>query len=1021
MFEAMADKNGYASHTVMTGKDGIAAFAAGPYDVVVTDLQLPDMKGTEVVCELRKNDNDVPIVIVTGSGSEKIAAEALSHGVSNYVIKDGQRSFSRQLPSIIQSLISQRQATRARQGAEARYRTLAMVAPVGIFHTNPEGQVTFVNDRWCEIAGMSPDDALGKGWHAALHPDDRAEVAAAWQGFVRSAGLFEKEYRYRRPNGEFSYCLVRAMAETDGNGDVTGYVGAVTDISEQNIAEAELKSAHDLLEQRVAERTRELKDEIAVREAAEKELAGKERLLRNALDNMSGGLFMFGPDFNIEIISPSFSTFYEIPPALCVEGTSAIPIIRFRAERGDYGPGDTDQIVARRLAGYDMTAPQTVIDAVSGNRTIELFRAPLEDGRVIGVFNDVTERLNSEKARKESEHRYSTVVDHIGDSIVVHDFDGNIVEVNSSASENLEYARDELLAMTIGDIEIAVPVDKILETWRNTDPGQRRAFKGMHRRKDGTVFPVDVRGEIIEISGQQRILVSARDMTEAQAAEAARAEAEGQLRAIVDASPSAISLAGIDGGILTVNKTYSEWAAADPSALIGKSPADLYVPETAAEIEQCNRQVLGTGETFIAERTLLFPDGVRRQVLTHKCPIASPAGEIYALATINTDITEQRRTEAHLLHAEKLATLGRMAAGITHELAQPLNIIRLVTQSSLLERNVSDDTTEALETIDSQIVRMAEIIDHMRIFARKDTAPHQIFPPLASVEAALGFMAQQFAAMGITVNKHVGAITGNISGAAVQLEQVLLNILSNAGDAVTSRGTDATDPDAPEAKLIEVSAFEDVAENSVTITISDNGGGIAEDVRAHIFEPFFTTKEVGSGTGLGLSVCSTIIEAMNGEISIENTAEGACFTITLPRLEPAAEPEIVDVPAANRGASPGRVVLVVEDEGAAASLVVKHLRRAGFETLNAANGAEALNIYQSQTVHAVITDLQMPTMDGETLIAHLRADSSTLPIIITTGKLPVGDDDGIIAEGATHVFKKPVDLKEIVATLERVF
>ncbi len=216
-----------------------------------------------------------------------------------------------------------------------------------------------------------------------------------------------------------------------------------------------------------------------------------------------------------------------------------------------------------------------------------------------------------------------------------------------------------------------------------------------------------------------------------------------------------------------------------------------------------------------------------------------------------------------------------MATSVAHELNQPLNVIRMAAGNS--RRKVSEGTADAeylnykLLRIEEQTARAATIIDHMRMFGRQATELPGSIDPRVVVVNALDLVSEQLRLAGIEVRTVLAEDCAYVLGHAIHMEQVILNLLTNARDAI--------DESEDRAK-ITLRVFE--GDKVVHITVQDNGGGIPSDVLHRIFEPFYTTKEMGKGTGLGLSVSYGIVRDMKGTIIAENIDDGARFTITLP-------------------------------------------------------------------------------------------------------------------------------------------
>lgn len=247
------------------------------------------------------------------------------------------------------------------------------------------------------------------------------------------------------------------------------------------------------------------------------------------------------------------------------------------------------------------------------------------------------------------------------------------------------------------------------------------------------------------------------------------------------------------------------------------------------------------------------------------------------------DMTEHHQRLAELIHASKLVTLGQMATGVAHELNQPLNIIKMAvesaterTQAGCIDREY---LVKKLNRVSAQVERAAGIIDHMQIFGRRPTGEPQEIDPREAVNGALTLMRQQLRLEDIRIETRLPRECRKVRGHAVQLEQVLLNLLRNACDAIVAKRNSPGDPG-----RVTVVVEDTGPADKVTLAVEDTGGGIPGNVLDRIFEPFFTTKEVGKGTGLGLSISYGIIHDMNGTMEVANTEKGARFTITLPAV-----------------------------------------------------------------------------------------------------------------------------------------
>ena len=280
-------------------------------------------------------------------------------------------------------------------------------------------------------------------------------------------------------------------------------------------------------------------------------------------------------------------------------------------------------------------------------------------------------------------------------------------------------------------------------------------------------------------------------------------------------------------------------------------------------------------ETANYEFPLYTKAGKRVDVLLNSTTRRDTRGTIIGVVGIGQDVTSLKKSQAQIIQASKLATLGEMATSVAHELNQPLNVIRMATGNirRKLEKGNADPEylDQKLERIQGQTERAAAIIDHMRMFGRKAEGADEKLDPKKVITNALDLMGEQLRLSEIEVVTELHDECPSIKGNMIQMEQVVLNLLTNSRDAIE-------DHDGEKKITLRV-----VKENgNIQIISEDTGGGIPKDVLPRIFEPFYTTKEMGKGTGLGMSVSYGIIRDMGGTIEAGNADGGAKFTITLP-------------------------------------------------------------------------------------------------------------------------------------------
>ena len=356
---------------------------------------------------------------------------------------------------------------------------------------------------------------------------------------------------------------------------------------------------------------------------------------------------------------------------------------------------------------------------------------------------------------------------------------------------------------------------------------------------------------------------------------------EARFSALAEASPVAIYIKNLEGQFLLASQAYRTWYGIE-GEVKGKTVYDFFSEENADIYTSQDREIIETKKAHQWEIDMPSISGKTLSVLVVKFPIYGPEGEVNGIGGINLDLTERKKAASQVIQASKLATLGEMATSVAHELNQPLNVIRMAAGNILRKMRKGDVDSkylsDKLERISAQTERASSIITHMRMFGRKaDEKPYPIYPS-DMVEGALAMMGEQLRLLEIEIRvRERPDPCPLVLGHQVQVEQVILNLLTNARDAIESNA------DLQERWIrleVEIAGSE-----SVKIIVEDSGGGIPEDIIERIFEPFYTTKKMGQGTGLGLSVSYGIIRDMGGSIIAINGDQGARFTITLPTID----------------------------------------------------------------------------------------------------------------------------------------
>jgi PAS domain S-box-containing protein len=370
------------------------------------------------------------------------------------------------------------------------------------------------------------------------------------------------------------------------------------------------------------------------------------------------------------------------------------------------------------------------------------------------------------------------------------------------------------------------------------------------------------------------------DVTEATLAAEQVKQSEERYRILVEDSPAMICRYRPDLTLTFGNRPLATYMECSPEQLPGMNLGSWMSQQQRETFLQRLGQLSPEYPVSTAEINLQLPGREHAWWVWSDRGVFDDQGHLLEIQAVGRDNTEVRRSQQQLTQSAKMATLGEMATGLAHEINQPLNVMRMAIVN-VLKRLSNGDVqvdylTDKLNRIDAQVQRAVRVVDHMRVFGRRSEIEQHPFNPAHAIEGTLSLLAEGMRGKGVDLRVSETGFEVQVRGYVDQLEQVLINLMVNARDALLSkRETDR------ELKPW-ISVYADRDQQSVRLWVEDNGGGIDPRLLERIFEPFFTTKPVGVGTGLGLSVSYGIVDNMGGRLSVSNSAEGARFCIELP-------------------------------------------------------------------------------------------------------------------------------------------
>ena len=635
------------------------------------------------------------------------------------------------------------------------------------------------------------------------------------------------------------------------------------------------------------------------------------------------------------------------------------------------------------------------------------------DGRIAGavvVFRDISERKRAQEALQLSEERFRAAFARAAIGMAIVDSDGRLVEANDAFSQLTGYSNSELRNLTMPSITFPEDVPNSLSLVESLVKGQAQShvFEKRYVTKSGGIRWAKVSLAVLRSAADQpvHIIALAEDTTERHAAEQALANNAQQLQALFDNALDSVVIMDSDGRFLDVNAAACTLFKLPKDRLIGRCGTEI--TETTGEFLEAWQKFLQQG-TYRGHHSVLRPSGERRWVDVSATANFLPGRHL----AIVRDITEQHELETQLRQAQKMEAIGRLAGGIAHDFNNLLNVISGFGQ--LLEDYVQEPKRRYLEEVMKAARRAAALTRQLLAFSRKQILAPKVLDLNATV-AEMSTMISRVIGEHIELRLRLDPSLGKVKADESQLEQVLVNLVINARDAMPSGGHVTIETRS--VRLDDTYADHHPSAKPgdyVMLAVTDSGIGMSDEVRSRIFEPFYTTKETGKGTGLGLATVYGIVKQSGGWIWVySEVGLGTVFKIYLPLVEQEPAPATIEFNKQERHLGT-ETVLLVEDEDALRQVGKEYLESCGYQVLEARNGSEALEVAEKYVgpIHILVTDVVMPKLGGRDLARRLVPMRPDMKVVYVSGYTEDAIvDNGILDIGVVFL-QKPYSLSEL--------
>ena len=666
----------------------------------------------------------------------------------------------------------------------------------------------------------------------------------------------------------------------------------------------------------------------------------------------------------------------------------------------------------------DMEPNQAMLERLQQRGYVRYEDLPLErrDGRKIAVefvsnvyqagdkkviqcnIRDITERKKAEQRLT----LLNTCVSNLNDIVLVTEADPidepgpRIVFVNEAFERITGYTSAETIGRSPRFLQGEKTERRILAEIRQALVQQQPLRRQIiNYRKDGTEYWLDIDiVPILNAAGKcTNFAAIGRNITEEKKSEEERA----RLAAIVECSEDAIISKSLDGIIISWNQGAERLYGYTAEEIIGQPMSILFIPEHNGEYLQIMEKVRRGERVAAYETARRRKDGSMINVSVAIAPIEIRNGELVGASSISRDITRVKRLEEQFRQSQKLEAIGRLAGGMAHDFNNQLTVICGYTQL-LLNTAHDEPETDKLREIKKAGERAASLTQQLLAFSRNQVLEPKVLDlniVVGESEKMLRRLLGEDIDLATVLNPKLGSVETDPS----QLEQVLMNLVINARDAMPQGGKLTIETANAVLDRTYCQIHDDVKPgNYVMLAVRDTGCGMDEQTQGHIFEPFFTTKELGKGTGLGLAMIHGFINQSGGHILVESEVGlGSTISIYLPEVQkvprsPENLPQTIEkMPHGDE------TILLVEDDDAVRTFASQVLQDCGYTIIEAASGQEAIQLLKKhpEQVHMLVSDVVMPSLSGREVAEQVKALIPAIKVLFLSGYT----DDAVIRHG----------------------
>jgi len=930
----------------------------------------------ELVAPIFRNDR---IVAVVGVGNKR----------QEY--NDGDVEIVTNIADLVWDIIERKREDEKLVRNEQILNTTQEITKVGGWQWNIEDKTMFWTDETYRIHGIDPE-AISSGSTEYIqrslecyHASDQPIILQAFKTCKNEGVSYDLTLPFTAFDGVQKWIRTIAKAVVrDGN--IIKILGNICDITREK--EQELKWIQD------------------------------EQKYHNIIQTITDGFWLVDVNGNIIDVNPAYCRMscYTRQELLCM----SISDLEALETRGDIA----ENICTTKKSGsHHFETKQKRKDGSYFD--VEVNSTYLPERKQFVVFlRDISERIRETRELLESEERFKAIHDASFGGIVIHE-QGLILACNQGLADMTGFSNEELVGMN--GLKLIAP-DSLDQVLKNIRRGYDQYYEVEGLRKNGSVYPLAIRGKNIHYKGREVRVIEFRDITRRKMAEGALRESEQRFRGLANLLPQTVFEADVQG-----NLTYSNQMGLEVTGYSledikkGLNVNQIIVPKERSKLLKNFTRIIIERIDSNSEYMILRKDGTIFPGIVYCRPVVQN-DEVVGLVGIVADISDRKtaeeekaRLEAQLQQSQKMEAIGIMAGGIAHDFNNMLAIIIGNADMALDDIPEGNPGRYNVNQIIEASQRVKDLVKQILTFSRQD---HQELIPLKPnviIKESLKLL-RSTTPTTVSIVQNICTDCGTIMADSTQIHQVLMNLCTNSIHAMDEKGTieviglmvDLETEDIPDQPGIKPGHY-------FKLSIRDTGIGITRELQNRIFDPFYTTQEVGEGTGMGLSIVLGIVKSHRGFIQVDSEpGKGSVFTLFFPTMEEVQTQKTVKITEENLQGN--ERVLFVDDEEMLAMIGGRLLERLGYKVTVKTSSNDALKTFKSDpdSFDLVITDQSMPNMSGAELTTELLNTRPDIPVILCTGYSKKISEEESKKLGIKKYLLKPLDRRALAKSIREV-